>query len=71
MNIGLIGLGKMGQAIAYRLTKEKHNIQAFDLNVKKIAMKRVQIVKTIQTIAKNNDIIWLMVPAGKTVDQVL
>jgi 6-phosphogluconate dehydrogenase len=61
----------MGCAIAYRLIKENHKVIAFDPNVKQVDIKKVHIVENISAIAKQVEIIWLMVPAGNIVDNVI
>lgn len=74
MKVGLIGLGKMGNAIAYRLIKEKHTVVAYDrdkASLQKAKRIGVQVAKSVEDIAKQCRIIWLMVPAGKIVDSVL
>ncbi|MBD3231069.1 decarboxylating 6-phosphogluconate dehydrogenase [Candidatus Dependentiae bacterium] len=70
MDLGLIGLGKMGQAIAYRLSKDNHKIFAYDPNVNKVNIKNVKLEKNIVELTKKTKIIWLMLPASK-VDLVI
>ena len=74
MNVGLIGLGKMGIAIASRLLKAKFNVIAFDPNnlaQDEAKILGVQIAPNISEVAQKTRIIWLMVPAGKIVDVAL
>lgn len=87
MNIGLIGLGKMGQAIAYRLLKSNHNVIAFDPYIKKDqiidtiykedkALKKVTLSnfileKSLTDLTNKTSIVWLMVPAGNTTDSTI
>ncbi|HBS47868.1 TPA: decarboxylating 6-phosphogluconate dehydrogenase [Candidatus Dependentiae bacterium] len=74
MKIGLIGLGRMGSAIAYRLQKANINILAFDPseNAKNIAAElKIEFSSKIEAISQKVDIIWLMVPAGKIVDETI
>lgn len=71
MNIGLIGLGKMGYNLALNLLDHSHQVVAFDVNkeaVNKInedggkgAESLVELVNLLQA----PRIIWLMVPAGE------
>lgn len=73
MKIGIIGLGKMGLAIAHRLIAGKHEILGFDLSQKSLdslAKAGGRVTRNITDIATCS-IIWLMVPAGKIVDEVL
>ena len=71
MKIGLIGLGKMGHAIAERLLQDNHEVFAHDPNITKTDLKNLKIQNNLCDVAKNAKIIWLMVPAGKIVDQVI
>lgn len=74
MNVGIIGLGKMGNAIAYRLVLAGHLVCGFDpadeakLDAEKAG---VQVVSTMVEVAQQARIIWLMVPAGDLVDAVI
>lgn len=67
MNIGLVGLGKMGQAIAYRLLQAGHQVVGYD-PAQSIGD---YCVDNLATLAQQARIIWLMVPAGQAVDDVL
>lgn len=74
MKVGIIGLGKMGNAIAYRLSKGCHEVIGFDLNEenkKKIEKFGAKIAKNLEELSEKVNIIWLMVPAGKPVDDIL
>jgi len=74
MNVGLIGLGRMGLAIAHRLIQANHNVIGFDQSPTARAEAQkigVSCVNTIQDVAKHTGTIWLMVPAGKIVDDVI
>lgn len=68
MKIGIIGLGRMGESVAYRLLKDKHEVIGFDPNIK---IENINNAKSIEDLTKNVDVIWLMVPAGETVDKVI
>ena len=75
MNVALIGLGKMGEAIAYRLLLAGHKVFGFDLDSTSCALAQkigVQIVDNIDHFAhKNITVFWLMVPQGELVDKVI
>jgi len=73
MNIGLVGLGRMGLAIAYRLIKAGHIVFGFDQNQDAcLAAKKIGInVVGLKEICGNVNVVWLMVPAGKIVDEIL
>ena len=77
MQIGLIGLGKMGYNLALNLKGKGHSVVAFDVN--KSAMEKIQAdgVSTAQSMADlaqtltGRRVIWIMVPAGQVVDVVI
>ncbi len=74
MKIGLIGLGRMGNAIACRLLKHGYEVCGFDRdekNTKLAAAVGVKTVASLQDITKNVNVFWLMVPAGEIVDSVI
>jgi 6-phosphogluconate dehydrogenase len=77
MQIGLIGLGKMGYNLALNMTRNGHTVVAFDAS--KAAMERIQ-AEGVKTVASLNElppalsgrrVIWMMVPAGQVVDVVI
>lgn len=73
MNVGIIGLGKMGSGIAERWLHAGHTVQGFDLdanNTKNAHDSGVNIAQSLQEIAAQ-PVIWLMVPPGAPVDSVL
>jgi 6-phosphogluconate dehydrogenase len=74
MNIGVVGLGRMGHAIAYRLVKAGHVVTGFDLSPESWQAAReigVAIASELKEVARDNNLIWLMVPAGKPVDDTI
>lgn len=73
MNVGIIGLGKMGNAIAYRLKKAGYTVYGYDVNPDMQEHARqigITVVDSIATIAEHARITWLMVPI-QFVDSVL
>lgn len=73
MSIGVIGLGKMGGAIAYRLAKQDIPVSGFDLstiNCQEAARFGVHIESSIMQLIQNSSIIWIMVPV-KAVDHII
>ena len=71
MKVGLIGLGRMGNAVAFRLLQAGHEVIGFDLDKSAQDNARsmgVQIVTELKKITDGVDAIWLMVPAGEIVD---
>ena len=74
MNIAVIGLGRMGSAIADRLHAAGHTVFGFDLNgeAREHAQQSgIVVVGSLTDVAKQADIFWLMVPVGKAVDDTL
>jgi 6-phosphogluconate dehydrogenase len=73
MTVGVIGLGRMGEAVAYRLAQAGFSVMGSDPNSElkeQIEKEGIQFISLIE-LAKNVDVIWLMVPAGAVVDQVI
>lgn len=74
MNIGIVGLGRMGAAIAQRVHQGGFQVVGFDPNSESADQARQQgisIALSLEDLARNTDIIWLMVPAGQVVDSVI
>ncbi|WP_010304337.1 phosphogluconate dehydrogenase (NAD(+)-dependent, decarboxylating) [Kurthia senegalensis] len=70
MEIGLIGLGKMGFNLGLNLLKHNHGVNAFDINADAVANFNTQggkaftsIEEVINALPKPR-VVWLMVPAG-------
>ena len=73
MNVGIVGLGRMGGGIAERWLNAGHAVHGFDLdeiNKKKAQEIGVVVVQSLADIAQQ-PIIWLMVPPGDAVDTVI
>ncbi|MFO7952854.1 MAG: decarboxylating 6-phosphogluconate dehydrogenase [Bacillota bacterium] len=77
MEIGLVGLGKMGHALALNMFDQGHRVTGFSTNHEKAEALTADGVKaTVEldefTVALGScDAVWLMVPAGEPVDQVI
>lgn len=77
MQIGLIGLGKMGYNLALNFKSKGFEVVAFDVN--KVAMEKIarEGIRTAPSIAElsqalnGRKVIWIMVPAGNVVDVIL
>ena len=77
MQLGLIGLGKMGYNLALNFKRNGHAVVAYDTS--KAAMERIQAegIATVSSIAElaeklpGRRVIWIMVPAGNTVDIII
>ncbi len=77
MELGIIGLGRMGQIVAERLIDAGHDVVAFDVDeaaVETMAAAGATPAESIAEVAETLDPkkrIWLMVPAGDPVDAAL
>ena len=78
MQLGIIGLGKMGGNMAERLRRAGHKVVGFDFSadaVKKLADAGSVGANTLEDMVKNLDesprAVWIMVPAGDPVDQTI
>ncbi|MFQ5776543.1 MAG: phosphogluconate dehydrogenase (NAD(+)-dependent, decarboxylating) [Terriglobia bacterium] len=77
MQVGFIGLGRMGAAMVERLLKHKHKVVAYDRDpgqvrvvVRKGAGGANSLGAVVQKL-KPPRVVWLMVPAGAPVSAVL
>src|SRR5580700_1408457 len=77
MQLGLIGLGKMGGNMAERLRLGGHQVVGFDFNAETVAKLTAAGnvgVSSLEDLAKNlkgRRAIWIMVPQGAPVDQTI
>jgi 6-phosphogluconate dehydrogenase len=77
MQLGLIGLGKMGGSMAERLRLGGHHVVGFDSSAEAVARLTATGnagVSTLEELAKNlkgRRAIWIMVPQGNPVDQTI
>jgi 6-phosphogluconate dehydrogenase len=74
MNIGIIGLGKMGSAVAARLLAADYSVIAFDASeeIRKTAHEAgLQLADSAAEVSQHARIVWLFVPAGDVVDNII
>jgi len=77
MQLGLIGLGRMGGNMAERLRLGGHQVVGFDFSaeaVKRLTSSGNLGVSSLEDLAKNlkgRKAIWIMVPQGKPVDDTI
>ncbi|MFP5237392.1 MAG: phosphogluconate dehydrogenase (NAD(+)-dependent, decarboxylating) [Acidobacteriota bacterium] len=77
MQLGMIGLGKMGGNMAERLRLAGHQVVGFDFNaeaVQKLTASGNVGVSSLEDMAKKltgRKAIWIMVPQGKPVDDTI
>ena len=77
MQLGVIGLGRMGQIVVNRVLDAGHDVVAFDLSAEAVATaadagaEPAESVEDLVDRLGDDKRIWLMVPAGKAVDATL
>jgi 6-phosphogluconate dehydrogenase len=77
MQLGLIGLGKMGGNMAERLRLGGHQVVGFDFNAEAVAHLTatgnlgVSSLEDLASNLKGRKAIWIMVPQGDPVDQTI
>jgi len=60
MNIGWIGIGKLGLPCAEAISYKGHNVQGYD--VADITSDEIEVVSTIKEVCYNKDIVFIAVP---------
>jgi 6-phosphogluconate dehydrogenase len=77
MQLGLIGLGKMGYNLALNLKRNGHTVIAYDTGKAAMEKVRAEGIATVSAVSElvealpGRKVIWIMVPAGNTVDIVI
>lgn len=76
MNLGLVGLGKMGNAIAYRALNCGYYYKVFGFDIDERALQDasklgIELVEDLADLAERADIVWLMLPEGDIVDKAI
>jgi len=74
MKIGIIGLGKMGGGVAERLVNAGYTVIGYDPSESartQASEYGIQLAADVATVACAVEIVWLFVPAGDPVDNVL
>ena len=75
MNIGFIGLGKMGLNMVHRLLLDGHKLFVTNRSkepikeAEKLGARAFYSVKELVSNLEGRKIVWLMVPSGKPVDE--
>jgi 6-phosphogluconate dehydrogenase len=77
MQIGMIGLGRMGMNMARRLMKGKHEVVVYNRSKEKVqeiakegAVPADSIADLVQKLSPRR-VVWVMLPAGETTDEHL
>lgn len=77
MQIGFVGLGKMGYNLALNLHRQGYEVVAYDVateNIKNILLEGITPAFSLSEMCQlltDRKVIWLMVPAGKPVDDCI
>lgn len=77
MELGFVGLGRMGQAMTIRLTSLGHRVVAYDISpqaVAEVSSRGVEAAGSLEYLAQvltPPRTIWVMVPAGRPLDGVI
>ncbi|MFA5542979.1 MAG: decarboxylating 6-phosphogluconate dehydrogenase [Bacilli bacterium] len=77
MEIGLIGLGKMGFNLALNIHDNNHRIVCYNRSpektkeIEKLGLQGVYSIEDLVSSLKAPRYIWIMVPAGKPVDEMI
>ena len=77
MQLGVIGLGRMGGNISLRLMKAGHHVAVFDRSadaVKHIADAGAQAATDLKTLVQKLDkprAVWVMLPSGEITEQTI
>ena len=78
MDMGMIGLGKMGASMAERLVRAGHRVVGFDLNPEAVAsvvdrgaVGAESIDHLVEQLEGQPQVVWIMVPAGDPVDATI
>ena len=77
MEIGVIGLGKMGLNLALNLKEHHHKVQGLDISSTAVSQARENDIPAYQEISEflatfeQKKIIWLMLPAGEITENML
>jgi 6-phosphogluconate dehydrogenase len=79
MELGIVGLGKMGKNMARRLSRKGHRVVAYNRTIEKAyhlsaEEERVEVAESLPQLAEKLSpprIAWSMVPAGDVTDKVI
>ena len=77
MQLGMIGLGKMGANMSHRLIKAGHDVVGFDLDqdsIDRVVEFGAAAASSLEDLVAQLDaprVVWMMVPHGKPVDSTI
>ena len=76
MEIGIIGLGKMGLNLAENMANQEYKVFGMDTDLtlkEEVSVKKIEFVETIEKLISKftkRKIIWMMLPAGEITESV-
>lgn len=78
MQIGIIGLGRMGSNISRRLMKAGHSCVVFDANAaprealaKEGAISTASLAEMVKSFGEKPRVVWVMLPAGRITEETV
>jgi len=77
MELGIVGLGRMGANMARRLTRDSHRIVAYDVNAEAVSAlsgEGAEGAASLQELASKLSTpraVWVMVPSGEITEQTI
>lgn len=77
MEVGIVGLGKMGANMARRLKRDDHDVVTFDVNsdkVEELEKEGIPGAESLEELVGDLEpprVVWLMIPAGDAVDKAI
>jgi len=77
MKIGLVGLGKMGYALALNMNEKGHEVVGYNRSIDKVeaiekeGLKGAKSLERLVNQLEKPRVIWMMVPAGDPVEEVI
>ncbi|MFO0753858.1 MAG: decarboxylating 6-phosphogluconate dehydrogenase [Thermodesulfovibrionales bacterium] len=79
MQIGMVGIGKMGLSMALRLRKGGHSVVVHDASPDRVretvqgqrGMKGAYSLEDMASLLRPPRVVWLMIPAGKPVEETI
>ena len=78
MELGFIGLGRMGKNMVLRLLRDKHRVVAWAPSaesVKEVAAKGAigakSLANVVEKLADRPRLVWAMVPSGEATEQTI
>jgi L-threonate 2-dehydrogenase len=74
MRVGIIGLGAMGLPMAANIIKAGHQVRGYDLQAQALANLAAaggEVAESLADVARDADILWLMVVNGDQAERVL